>query len=166
MTGRTSYDGKEISKKLEIDEARQRIARYCAYQERAHSEVQEKLYSFGLYRDDVEDILAWLITENYVNEERYAIAFAGGKFRVKRWGKLKIKQFLVQKSVSEYSINKAIAGIEDTDYIESIDFLIEKGLKSTKAPNEYELRHKISRSLIAKGYEPDLVWDRIKLLIN
>ena len=166
MTGRNPYDGKEISKKLEFEDARQKIARFCAYQERAHSEVEGKLYSYGLNKSSVEELLAWLITENFVNEERYAIAFTGGKFRVKRWGKLKIRQHLGQKSVSEYSINKALAQIEDSDYLETVDYLIEKSLKVTKAPNEYELRHKISRSLITKGFEPELVWERLKTLIK
>lgn len=166
MAGNKPFDGKQISKNLELDEARQKIARYCAYQERAHAEVEEKLYSFGLHRDEVEELLAWLITENFVNEERFAMAFAGGKFRVKRWGKLKIKQSLQQKKVSDYSIDKAINSLDDEDYTNSLDYLIEKAAESTKADNIFEHRHKISRSMINKGYEPELVWERIKTLIE
>jgi regulatory protein len=166
MTGNKPYDGRQISKNLEFDEARQKIARFCAYQERAHAEVEEKLYSYGLHRDEVEELLAWLITENFVNEERFAMAFAGGKFRVKRWGKLKIKQYLQQKKVSDYSINKAIDAIEDREYTNSLDYLIEKAAKSAKAVNIFEHRHKISRSMISKGYEPELVWERMKILIE
>lgn len=166
MTGKKSYDGSQISKKLELSEARQKIARFCAYQERAHAEVEEKLYSYGLSRDEVEEILAWLITENFVNEERFAIAYAGGKFRVKRWGKLKIKLYLQQKKVSDYSLNKALNAIDYDDYIASIDYLVESGSRSLKADNVYQHRHKLSRSIINKGYEPELVWERIKLLVE
>ena len=76
-----------------------RITKYCVYQERAHAEVEQKLYSFGLFANEVEELLAWLITENFVNEERFAKAFAGGKFRLKKWGKIKISQQLKLKRV-------------------------------------------------------------------
>ena len=126
--------------------------------------MEDKLYSFGLRKDEVEELLAWLISENFVNEERFAKAFAGGKFRVKRWGKLKIKNYLQQKKVSEYSINKALSEIDITDYTNSIDHLINAGLSKVKAKNIYERRHKVSRSLLAKGYEPEIVWERLKQL--
>ena len=166
MTGKTPYDGSQITKKLELAEARLKIARYCAYQERAHAEVVDRLYSYGLNRDEVEDLLAWLISENYVNEERYAIAYAGGKFRVKRWGRIKIKQYLEQKKVSSYSINKALSEIDEQDYIASLDHLISTTTIKQKTGNVFEYRHKLSRSLINKGYEPDIVWDRLKLLVK
>ena len=88
------------------EEALQKAKQYCAYQERSHSEVKEKLYSFGLYKKDVDELLSELISENYLNEERFAIMFAGGKFRIKQWGRIKIKYALKQKQVSEYCIKK------------------------------------------------------------
>ncbi len=97
---------------IEIANVKIKIARYCAYQERSHIEVEQKLYSFGITPAQVQEILAWLITENYINEERYAIAFAGGKFRIKKWGKLKIANRLEQKKISQYSINKSLSHIE------------------------------------------------------
>ena len=166
MSGKDSYNGNEISQKLTLDDARQKIARFCAYQERAHAEVEEKLYSFGLNIEQVGDLLAWLITENYVNEERFAIAFAGGKFRIKKWGKLKIKQHLQQKKVSNYSLNKALDAIDDEEYINVLDGLIEARAEQPIMTNIFEFRHKLSRSLINKGYEPDIVWDRINLLVT
>ncbi len=151
---------------LTLDEARLKIASYCAYQERAHQEVIEKLYSYGLHRDEVEDLLAWLITENYVNEERFATAYAGGKFRVKGWGKLKIERLLQQKGVSSYSIDKAIDLIEEDEYIAAIRKLIEQKKGSVKAPNIYEYRHKIARFVINRGFEPDKVWQEIVTIIT
>ncbi len=92
-----------------LTKAKQKIAHYCAYQERCQQEVRSKLYQYGLYKNQVEETLAWLITEGYLNEERFAKTFAGGKFRVKKWGKLKIEQALKQKQLSSYCIRKGMA---------------------------------------------------------
>ena len=98
------------------DQALPKAKHYCAYQERCHSEVKDKLYSFGLNKKEVEQILSQLIEENYLNEERFAIQFAGGRFRIKQWGRVKIKYELKQKQVSEYSIKKALEQIKETEY--------------------------------------------------
>jgi regulatory protein len=155
--------GQEI--KLTLTEAKAKIAKYCAYQERAHSEVKQKLYSYNLFRDEVEEILAWLITENYLNEERYATTVAGGKFRIKKWGRLKISQYLKQKDVSTYSIDKALGEINQEMYQRTMNDLILQKKDQTKAANIYELRHKVARHLIGKGYEPEEVWKQIKQII-
>ena len=157
----------ESSKNQTIDfaSAKSKIAKYCAYQERAHAEVEQKLYTYGLFSDQVQELLAWLITENYVNEERFAIAFSGGKFRLKKWGKIKIKQHLQQKKVSEYSINKAILQIEEEDYVNTLQELIRQKLRSATADNVYELRNKVARFVINKGYEPEQVWQHTKNII-
>ncbi len=143
-----------------------KIARYCAYQERAHTEVEQKLYSYGLYSGQVQEVMAWLITENYLNEERYAIAFAGGKFRVKKWGRNKIKQHLGLKKVSEYSINKALAAIDEEEYRQTLTDLIKQKVAQVSAPNSYALRHKVARYVINKGYEPEQVWPLVKTIIT
>jgi regulatory protein len=108
------------------EKAYQKITQFCAYQERCHSETKEKLFSFGLYKEQVEDLLTRLIEDNYINEERYAIAFAGGKFRMNDWGKLKIKYELKKKQVSEYCIRKALSAIDDDSYLEKAANLMEK----------------------------------------
>src|SRR5487761_1922976 len=97
-------------------QAATRIRHYCAYQERCHAEVKDKLYSFGLHKNEVEPILSELVSENFLNEERFAIQYAGGKFRIKHWGKIKIKQGLQQKQVSAYCIKKALKEIDEDDY--------------------------------------------------
>ena len=145
--------------------AKIKIAKYCAYQERAHTEVERKLYSFGLSSSQVQELLAWLITENYVNEERYAIAFAGGKFRIKKWGKLKITRHLEQKKITHYNIDNALANIDDQDYLNTIQLLIRQKWKNTTADNVYELRNKVARYVITKGFEPDQVWEETKTII-
>ena len=110
--------------------------------------------------------MAWLITENYLNEERFAIAYAGGKFRVKKWGKIKIKQNLVFKKVSDYSIEKALLQISDADYEVVIEDLIRAKWKIAKAKNIYELRNKIAKSVIIKGFEPEKVWELTRTIIG
>src|SRR6185295_6820819 len=101
---------------LSLDQALQKARHYCAYQERCHSEVKEKLYGFGLRKNDVEEALSRLIEDNYLNEERFAIQFAGGRFRLKHWGKVRIRYELKQKQVGEYCIKKALAAIREDDY--------------------------------------------------
>lgn len=150
----------------DFDDAKIKIVKYCVYQERAHAEVEQKLYSFGLFTDQVEVLIAWLITENYLNEERFATAFAGGKFRIKKWGQIKIRQQLQQKRVSEYSINKAISLINEDDYEITLQNLIRQKWENVAADNIYELRNKIARYVINKGYEPEKVWHHTKNIIK
>ena len=140
------------------EEALQKAKHYCAYQERCHSEVKEKLYSFGLYKKEVEELLALLIEENYLNEERFAIQFAGGRFRIKHWGRVKIKYELKQKKVSEYCIKKALAGIDETEYKKQLQKLYEAKLKTLKSEkNIFIKKRKLSDHLMQKGYESGLI---------
>ena len=155
-------DNKQL---VDFSTAKTKISKYCAYQERAHTEVEQKLYSFGMTSEKVQEILAWLITENYVNEERYARAFAGGKFRIKKWGKLKIIRHLEQKRISQYSIDMALSLIEDEDYLQTVQQLIRQKREGTVAGNVYELRNKVARFVISKGFEPDKVWALTKTII-
>ena len=139
-----------------------KIKQYCAYQERCHAEVKEKLYSFGLHRKEVDEIVIHLIGENYLNEERFAIQYAGGKFRIKHWGKNKIKQALKQKQVSDYCIKKALKEIDDTDYIKTFQKLAEQKLQSLKSEkNIFIKKRKLQDFLLGKGYEGDLVREEV-----
>src|ERR1700704_6676060 len=110
------YTRAQAKSRLPREKALQKIKHYCGYQERCQTEVKEKLYSMGLWKKDVEEILSQLIEENYLNEERFAIQFARGKFRMKQWGKGKILYELRQKKISEYCIKKAIKEIDDDAY--------------------------------------------------
>ena len=140
------------------EQALQKAKQYCAYQERCHSEVKDKLYSFGLYKKEVEELLSQLIEENYLNEERFAIQFAGGRFRIKHWGRVKIKYELKQKQVSEYCIKKALAAIDQTDYIKQLEKLFEQKLKTLKGEkNVFIKKRKLHDHLLQKGFETNLV---------
>ena len=151
--------------KLTKEQAYQKAKHYCAYQERCHSEVKEKLYGFGLYKKDVEELMSNLVEENYLNEERFAIQFAGGRFRIKHWGKVKIKYELRQKQISDYCIKKALSSIDEKDYERTLLKLFtekKKTLKSEK--NIFVRKRKISDYLMGKGFETDRISELLKTL--
>ena len=140
-----------------MKEAKMKTGTFCAYQERTQQEVRDKLYALGLYRDEVENVLTELITEDFVNEERYAKAFAGGRFRMKQWGRRKIEYALKQKKISPYCIEKGLQEISDDDYEKVIIRLIEKR-KPVKGKIDYVTKSKVAQYIIGKGFEPELVW--------
>lgn len=147
---------------LSRNEVKLKAANFCAYQERSQKEVRNKLYDLGLYRDDVEEILTELILEGFINEERFAKAYCGGKFRVKKWGKQKILQGLKQHDISRYCCEKGLEEIEDAEYHEMLEELIVKKEAQVKADNLYAKRHKVATYVISKGFEPDMVWPLVK----
>lgn len=143
----------------------QKIKQYCAYQERCHSEVRDKLYSFGLRRTEVEEIISGLISENYLNEERFAIHYAGGKFRMKQWGKNKIKQALKFKQISDYCINKALKEIDVKEYEKTFQKLAEQKLKTLKSEkNIFIKKRKLQDFLMQKGFENMFIHELLKNL--
>lgn len=139
-----------------------KIKQYCGYQERCHAEVKDKLYSFGLHRKDVDEIIAGLIGENYLNEERFAIQYAGGKFRIKHWGKNKIKQALKVKQVSEYCIKKALKEIDYSDYLKTFVKLAEQKMNTLKSEkNIFVKKRKLQDHLLQKGFESELIYKEV-----
>ena len=143
----------------------QKLRQYCAYQERCHAEVKEKLYSFGLHRKEVDESIAQLIGENYLNEERFAIQFAGGKFRMKQWGRVKIKHALKQKQISEYCIRKAMKEIDEDDYVAALKKLSEEKWKTLRSEKNTFIKMRKTRDfLLQRGYENDLVNEAIATL--
>jgi len=146
-------------KSLTKEQALQKIKHYCGYQERSHFEVKEKLYSFGLHRASVDELLAQLIEENYLNEERFATRFAGGRFRIKQWGRIKIKYELKQRQVSEYCIKQALQEIDEESYRKTIEKLAMQKWVSVKGPgiNRYTKASKTTAYLLQKGFESALI---------
>lgn len=152
-------------KQLTKEQALQKLRHYCAYQERSHAEVKEKLYSYGLRKQVVEECISQLIEENYLNEERFAIQFAGGKFRMKHWGRIKIKHALKQKQVSEYCIKKGLKEIDETDYIKTLEKLARQKWAQVKEGG-YTKIGKTTDYLLQKGYEPELVRQVVKVIAD
>ena len=140
----------------------QKLERYCAYQERCHQDVKEKLKSFSISHEEKEEIVCRLIENGFLNEERFARTFARGKFRIKKWGKYKITQELHRRSISDYCIQKGLSEIDEKDYLKTLKSIIANKKAVIKTGNVYVLRDKISKFAIGKGFEPDLVWEEIK----
>ena len=135
----------------------------CAYQERCQQEMRDKLYEWGLHSNDVENIIAQLITDNFLNEERFAVAYAGGKFRIKKWGRVKIRIELKKRKISEYCIRKALQELNDKDYLRTIKELITKKSKEIKGGTAQARNYKIAKFLASRGFEQDIVWDVLRL---
>ncbi|MEO5945208.1 MAG: regulatory protein RecX [Chitinophagaceae bacterium] len=144
-------------KYLTKEQALQKTKHYCGYQERCHIDVKEKLYNLGVAKKEHDEIIATLIEENYLNEERFAIAFAGGKFRINNWGRIKIKYALKQKQVSEYSIKKALKQIDEADYLKKLAKLAKEKYGLLKEEQSLVRKKKTMDYLIGKGYEIELV---------
>lgn len=146
-------------------EAAARIRRYCAYQERSHQEVRDKLFEYGLTPDQVNELLSLMISDGFLNEERFAKAFAGGKFRMMKWGKLKIERELEQRRLTPRCIAAGLKEIDDSDYKKVLRELIAKKLKQTTDKNPFVRRNKVARAIMSKGFEPELVWEELKVLL-
>lgn len=142
---------------LTPEQALQKLKQFCGYQERCHKEVKDKLYSLGVNRSDHDSIMASLIEENYLDEERFALLFAGGKFRMKNWGRKKIMYALKEKQVSAYSIKKALMQIDEKQYQKSLINLAKKKYALLKDEQYLIRKKKTIDYLLQKGYEPDLV---------
>ncbi len=153
-----------IKKKLTPAEALSKAYRYCAYQERSHSEVRNKLYELGLSRPDVDELLSQLITEGFLNEERFAKAFAGGKFRMKKWGRLKIANELEAHGLTANCIRAGLKEIGEQDYRAALADILKRKSEQLLGENEFVMRDKLSKYAIQKGFEPDLVWQLLKEL--
>ncbi len=143
------------------DKALKKAESYCAYQERSQQEVRDKVYSWGLHKKEVEEIISTLISTGYLKEERFASAFAGGKFRIKKWGKKKIRLALQNKQVSEPLIRKALAEIDEKDYKKTLKEVIASRSKQIKEKNVLKRKYKIASYAISRGFEPEKVWEAI-----
>ncbi|MCW5912420.1 MAG: RecX family transcriptional regulator [Cyclobacteriaceae bacterium] len=155
-------DEQPARKKYTPAEALAKIQRYCAYQERSHKEVKAKLFEYGLPVNQADELLSQLITDGFLNEQRFAKAYAGGKFRMKKWGRLKIKNELEFLGLTKNCINLGLKEIDARDYTKTLKQLLVKKAGSVTEENPYRKRDKIARFAIAKGYEPDLVWEQLR----
>jgi regulatory protein len=139
--------------------ALEKARKYCAYQERCQQEVRNKLFQWKLRSEQVEGIIAELITEGFLNEERFAEEFARGKFGIKKWGRQKIKMELKQRKVSDYCIKNALGKIDEEDYKKELVKIIKKKIRDIKDTEQFSLKNKLGRYAIQKGYESEIVWE-------
>jgi regulatory protein len=151
-------------KKIILDKkaAMLKAEHYCAYQERAQQEVRNKLYEWGLRSDEVEEVISELILTNFLNEERFAMAYVSGKFKIKKWGKIKIKQGLKLKKIPERMIREALNTIDFEEYLETIRATAEKKIRLITEKNGLKKKYKLISFLQSKGFENDLIFDVLK----
>ncbi len=151
-------------KKYNFTEALQRLRKYCAYQERCHQEVKNKLYEWGFDSEDSGRVIVQLMEERMINEERYAKAIIGGKFRQKGWGKIKIVQALKAKGIVSNLINYSMKEIDEAEYEKKLKGILLKKLDLLKSETLLVKKQKLARFAISKGYESEMVWAAINEL--
>jgi regulatory protein len=153
---------------LTPEQAFQKLKHYCAYQERAHEEVKTKAYGFGLRRTDVEPLLSQLIEEGYLNEERFAKMFAGGRFRAKKWGRVKIGYELKQRRVSDYNIRMALQEIPEEEYQRTAVQIATKKWRSIRGQevNSYTRQSKTRAYLQQRGFEAAVISAAIRKILD
>lgn len=148
-----------------VDEAQKRLEHYCAYQERCHKEVSQKLYEMRMIPEARDKIIVHLLQHNFLNEERFARAFVRGKFRIKKWGKQRLQLELKRKDINKTIIAIALKEIDSEDYHNTFNALAEKKLGTIKETNAQKKRKKLADYLFYRGWESHLVYDKIRELI-
>lgn len=147
-----------------LKEAIQKIEHYCAYQERCHDEVISKLKSMKLNSNEIDEIIVHLIEDNFLNETRFACSFARGKHRIKFWGKIRIINELKFRNISQYNINIGLAEITPEEYATTFDTLAQRNWESIRESNIQKKKKKCCDFLLRKGFESNLVYEKIKEL--
>lgn len=149
-----------------VDEAQRVLERYCAYQERCHKEVRQKLKDMKMIPEAIDTIMVHLIQHNYLNEERFAKAFVRGKFRIKKWGKNRLVRALKQREISTYAIDTALKEINLEDYYNTLDALTLKRIEQVREKNLYKKKRKVADYLLYRGWESHLVYEKLNEYIK
>jgi regulatory protein len=135
----------------------------CASREICNWDIRQKLNSWGIKGDEADRIISQLSTGKFIDEERYANAFVKDKFRYNKWGKIKIGAALRVKRIPDEIIRRALDSIDDKEYLDLLKDIIEKQKKTTRAMNQYDLKGKLLRHCLAKGFESHLIYDLLKI---
>lgn len=154
-----------MTKTYTLQEAKKKLEGYCAYQERCHKEVVAKLREMKMIPEAIDQIVVHLITENYLNEERFARSFTRGKFKIKKWGRNRIVSELKQRNISKYNIEHALREIDNEAYSNTLNALAEKRLGQITEKNIQKRRKKLADYLLYRGWESHLVYEKIKQLV-
>ncbi|SDK87087.1 regulatory protein [Salinimicrobium catena] len=157
---------KDSGKSYTVKEATVKLMQFCAYRDRSQKEVEDKLLEMRMIPEAREQIIIKLMQEDFLNEERFARSFVRGKFRIKKWGRIRIRQELKLREISSPIIKLAMTEINEDDYRETLIELAEKKLKLLREPNKLKRRKKLSDHLLQKGYEAGLVFDLTSSLIE
>jgi len=155
MVDKSKYDIKILIEQLK---------NYCAIQERCSSDIVTKMKTWRITNENQNKILDILIKEDFINDKRYSKSFCRGKFRIKKWGKVKIANELKRKKINPSTITSSLNEIKDIDYNTALDTQFNKKKQSIKSSNYYDKKKKIANYLIGKGYESNLVWEKLREL--
>ena len=147
-----------------IKQATQKLEHYCAYQDRCHEEVVQKLRTMKMDADEIDSVVVHLITDNFLNEERFACSYARGKHRIKHWGKIRIVNELKFRKISATLIKIALKEIDDSDYLDMFDALADKHWETITERNTMKKRKKFCDYLLRKGWETELIYQKMKEL--
>jgi regulatory protein len=145
-----------------FEETKQKLVNYCVYQDRCHAEVEQKMREFVLIPEAKEEILLYLMKENYLNEERFTRSYIRGKFYIKHWGKTKIKMHLKQKGITEKLITKSFDEIDEEDYVKTIQRLYENYESKLKGLQAYQKKSKTIKYLLSRGFEYEVILQLIE----
>ncbi|MEZ0129748.1 regulatory protein RecX [Flavobacterium sp. LBUM151] len=149
---------------MTISEAIQKLEHFCAYQERCHAEVISKLYDLKMTPEEIDTIIVRLIEDNFLNETRFACSFARGKHRIKHWGRIRITNELKARQISSTNITLALKEISSEEYENTFEELSEKCWNTIQEKNSLKKRKKFCDYLLRRGYESNLVYDKMKEL--
>lgn len=153
-------------KPLTLEQAYHKVTAFCTFRDRSQKEVLDKLYAIGISKDIAKKIISKLQEEGYLNEERMALSYAGGKFRIKAWGKKKIEAHMKHLGLSEGLISEGLAQIDKTDYTDKLQALARKKWESLAKEEHQNRIVKTARFLAGKGYESDMIWAVINMIKN
>lgn len=153
-------------KSYTLSEATSKLERYCAYQERCHKEVRLKLVELRMIPEAMDHIIAHLIQNDFLNEERYARAYVRGKHSIKKWGRKRIISELKQRNISQFNIKNALGEINEDRYLEVFNTLSKKRFSQLQEKNLQKKRRKLADYLLYRGWETHLVYDKVKELLG
>ena len=151
-------------KSFTVEEIKRKMERYCVYQDRCHFEVEQKLREFRLISIAKEEVILHLMQQDFLNEERFAKSFARGKFNIKKYGRVRISLELKRRNISEYNIKSALKEIDNQTYLKTLDELAKKRVDLLKESNPFKKKKKLTDYLIRKGYEYNLVFEKVNQL--
>lgn len=149
-----------------VDEALLKLQHYCAYQERCHQEIRQKLKEMQMIPEAIDTIIVHLLEHNFLNEERFAKTYVSGKFRIKKWGKYRLTSELKKKDIAKHNINLAISQIPNSEYVEVFNMLAEKKAISITEKDRWKKKKKLIDYLLYRGWETHLVYDKVNELIK
>ncbi|MDW5289121.1 regulatory protein RecX [Formosa sp. PL04] len=156
----------DTHKTYTVEEAKRALEYYCAYQERCHKEVQEKLGSMRMIPDAIDAVIVHLLAHNFLNEERFAKAYVRGKFKFKNWGRNRLTMELKRRQISRFNIQTGLKELDDLDYYGVFEALAERRCDLIKESNKYKKKKKLADYLLYRGWESPMVYEKVNELIS